>query len=299
LLRRTLGFDGIVCTDWGLLTDFNFFGDVVPARAWGVENLSRDERMMKALDAGVDQFGGETCTEALVSLVRSHQVDVSRIDASARRLLREKFILGLFDDPLVDEFHAADVVGRADFRQLGVAAQRRSVTVITNTFTVHTTLPLANDRVVYAEGIDRGVLATYATVTNDIACADVAIVRVTSPYEPRDHGFERLFHAGSLEFTDAELERLLVVCRSVPTVIDIPLDRPAVLGHLATAAAAVVATYGCCDTALLDVLFGRAQPEGSLPFDLPRSMAAVTASREDVSFDTADPLFVFGHGLRS
>jgi beta-glucosidase len=35
-----------------------------------------------------------------------------------------------------------------------------------------------------------------------------------------------------------------------------------------------------------------------LPFDLPSSMAAVVASRPDVPFDTADPLFRFGHGLR-
>ena len=38
--------------------------------------------------------------------------------------------------------------------------------------------------------------------------------------------------------------------------------------------------------------------QGVLPFDLPRSMDAVIASRPDVPFDTADPLFHFGHGLR-
>jgi beta-glucosidase len=81
-------------------------------------------------------------------------------------------------------------------------------------------------------------------------------------------------------------------------VLDIHLERPAVLGDLPGAAAAIVATYGCCDRALLDVLFGRAEPQGRLPFDLPRSLAAVAASRPDVPFDTAEPLFRFGHGLR-
>ena len=51
------------------------------------------------------------------------------------------------------------------------------------------------------------------------------------------------------------------------------------------------------DRAVLDVLFGRAKPEGKLPFDLPSSMAAVLAQRSDVPFDTADPLYRFGHGL--
>ena len=63
-------------------------------------------------------------------------------------------------------------------------------------------------------------------------------------------------------------------------------------------AAALLASYGSSDEAFLDVVFGDAQPEGSLPFDLPRSMAAVMASRSDVPFDTADPVFRFGHGLR-
>ncbi|MGX1887721.1 hypothetical protein [Streptomyces sp. NPDC055287] len=50
---------------------------------------------------------------------------------------------------------------------------------------------------------------------------------------------------------------------------------------------------GC---ALLGVAFGRATPEGRLPFELPRSMAAVEASRPDVPNDTRDPVFPYGHG---
>ena len=50
--------------------------------------------------------------------------------------------------------------------------------------------------------------------------------------------------------------------------------------------------------AVLDVLFCDASPQGSLPMEQPSSMDAVVASRPDVPFDTADPLFPFGHGLR-
>ncbi len=70
LLRETLGFDGIVCTDWGLISDHPGMGDVGVAKAWGVEHLDEDERLLKLFDAGVDQFGGEHCSDRVVRLVR-------------------------------------------------------------------------------------------------------------------------------------------------------------------------------------------------------------------------------------
>ena len=100
LLREKYGFDGVVCTDWMLLTPLEAGGRVlIEAKCWGVEDLSVAERARKAIDAGVDQFGGEDCPEVIVELVRSGQIAESRIDVSARRLLRDKFRLGLFDDP--------------------------------------------------------------------------------------------------------------------------------------------------------------------------------------------------------
>ena len=92
LLRGKYGFEGVVCTDWGLLTPFKILGrEVMPARAWGVEHLSRLERAQKMLEAGVDQFGGEACPEVIVQLVREGKVSEERIDQSVRRLLRDKF----------------------------------------------------------------------------------------------------------------------------------------------------------------------------------------------------------------
>jgi hypothetical protein len=58
--------------------------------------------------------------------------------------------------------------------------------------------------------------------------------------------------------------------------------------------------FGTSPDAFLDVVFGKdgSGPEGMLPFDLPRSDEAVEASKEDVPFDTENPVFKFGHGLR-
>jgi len=300
LLREQLGFDGVVCTDWGLVMDAPDPGPLSAARAWGVEHLSPDERLVKLLDAGVDQLGGECCSNRLVRLVKAGQITEARLDESVRRLLREKFTLGLFDRPFVDEDNAAVVLGRSDFRAAGLRAQQMALTLLTNeASTAGATLPLRRGLKVYAEGTTEDGLSGYATVVADPAAADVAILRLKAPWEPSGHGgFVDLFHGGSLEFPPEELERILRICEAVPTVIDLYLERPVVLGPLVGSAAAIVGNFGIDEGALLDVLFGEGAPEGNLPFDLPRSMDAVVASRSDVPFDTEDPLFRFGHGLR-
>ena len=64
LLREKYKFDGIVCTDWGIISDWKVFGKtIMTARAWGMLNQSEKERIEKVINAGVDQFGGETSSE--------------------------------------------------------------------------------------------------------------------------------------------------------------------------------------------------------------------------------------------
>jgi beta-glucosidase len=293
LLRERYGFDGVVCTDWGLISDAEIMGQPFPARAWGVEHLSPRERMIKILDAGADQFGGEAIPELLCDIVRSGEVSEERLDVSARRLLREKFVLGLFDQPYVDAEAAAGAVGTAEFRAEGEAAQRASVTLLTN----DGVLPFEPGLKLYVEGVDPETAAEYGTVVASPEEADVAVLRLQAPFEQRETMFENFFHAGSLDFPTEVVEHVAAVAAAVPTVVDVFLDRPAILGPVVEAAAAVTGNYGTNPRALLDVLTGKAEPKGRLPFDLPSSMKAVEASRPDVPFDTADPLFKFGHGL--
>ncbi len=293
LLRERYGFDGLVCTDWGLINDSEIFGQPFPARAWGVEDLTPKQRMKKVLDAGADQFGGEDCPELLLELVADGEITEERLDVSARRILREKFELGLFENPFVDEDAADEIVGRADFRAAGEEAQRASITVLTN----GGALPFARGAKLYVEGIDAEVAASYGEVVTSPAEADLAIIRLQAPFEERATMFENFFHAGSLDFAPEVLEHMRGVAAQVPTVVDVLADRPAILTPVTDAAAAVTVNWGASGAALLDVLSGASPAQGKLPFDLPRSMAAVEASRPDVPFDTADPLFRFGHGL--
>ena len=94
-----------------------------------------------------------------------------------------------------------------------------------------------------------------------------------------------------------DYQQIVAACAAVPTVVAVQLERPAVLTNVQDKATALVAHFGISDEALLDVLTGRARCEGRLPFDLPRSMAAVQAQLPDVPYDTADPLYRHGYRL--
>lgn len=326
LLRNELGFKGIICTDWGLITDVELLGQDMPARAWGCEHLTELERVVKILEAGCDQFGGESRPELVVQAISEGLVTEERIDESVSRLLTEKFVLGLFDDKrFVNVEEAGDVLGNKQLMELGAATQRRSLTVLTNGSNA---FPLPPQVTVsckfYVEGLGSSDIAEQRglCLVSSPAEADIALLRLRAPYEPRPGGFESKFHAGSLEFPAEEVARVVDIIERIPvTMLDVYLDRPAVLtpfeeaqerANQAAAAAAgadqkqsvcrgstLMVNFGASDEAFLDGCLGVGDylPEGRLPFDLPRSQNAADSSREDVAFDTENPLFRFGSGV--
>ena len=58
LLREEIGYEGVVCTDWGITHDIGRNVEDFAGKCWGVEQLTEAERHLKALEAGVGQFGG-------------------------------------------------------------------------------------------------------------------------------------------------------------------------------------------------------------------------------------------------
>ncbi len=299
LLREKYGFDGVVCTDWHLLTPSGAFGfTLLPAKAWGVEELSIEERMIKALEAGVDQFGGEYLTDVMIQLVETGRITEARLDQSVRRLLRDKFRLGLFANPYVDIKKAASIVGNEAFVAAGALAQRKAYVLLKNgSRNGLPVLPLQKQLSLYIEGIDVAVAERYGRIVDSVEDAEVAIVRLTAPHEARSGLMERLFHAGDLEFKGEERERLLALMNAVPTIVDVFMERPAVLPEIAEHSAGLLANFGATDEAALAVIFGEHNPGGKLPFELPSSMDAVRKQREDMPYDSEDALFPFGYGL--
>ena len=107
---RSTASQGLILSDWAITRDCDpscMTG--IPAQTrtdigmpWGVEKLSKVERYAKAVNAGIDQFGGVTDTDVLVAAVKSGLVSEARLDASVLRVLELKFRLGLFENPFVD-----------------------------------------------------------------------------------------------------------------------------------------------------------------------------------------------------
>ena len=301
LLRNKYNFDGVVCTDWGLLSDTKVFGiEILSARCWGMENASVEGRIQKIIHAGCDQFGGEIIPEPLVKLVREGKISESRIDSSIARILKVKFQLGLFDNPFVDVKKSEEVIGNPEFIKAGEDAQRRSIVLLKNeTFNSGKILPLKQGIKVYVKNFDPATVSEYATVVKNPREADMTIIRLRAPSQHiKGTGIlGRLFSSGDLDFKQKDLKEILILINSVPAIVDIYLDRPAVIPEITAASKGLLANFGANDRALLDVIFGKANPSARLPFELPSSMEAVRKQKEDVPYDSENPLFPFGYGL--
>ena len=292
LLRDSLGFNGVVCTDWVLVHD----NPAKPASAWGVEHLSPKERVKKIIDAGVDMFGGEACADLVVELVRENSISEARLDQSVRRILHDKFVLGLFDDPYLKEENLA-VFEKLGFKEKGLEAQRQSLVLLKNEESI---LPLSQNIKVYPKGFDSTALQDYATVVKTPEEADVIIYKFGTPYTPVENPkyfLQRIFLEGRLDFPDEEKEEMLALINQKPTISIFTMHRPAVIPEINAASKALIVDFDCQDEILAELIFGKFNPTGKLPVEMPSSVKAVEDQFEDVPHDSKDPLYSNGFGL--
>ncbi len=295
LLRNSYGFDGIVCTDWGVISDIKAFGILFkPASAHGVESLNTKERLKKIFDAGVDMIGGESLSQELVEAIESQLISEERIDESLRRIMKEKFRLGLFDQPYLDE-KGLEVFSNPKNTQLGIDAQKKSLVLLKNESNI---LPLNKKIKVYLHGFDLNVsdkLKLYS-----LEDAEVIIIKVKTP---KGEGIEaeslmqKLIEGGNLDFTAEQLEELIPLLKSKPSIVVANLQRPAILTELDKAAKAIIADFDVSEKIILDLIFGEFAPTATLPIQLPSSMKTVIEQLEDTPFDAKNPLYEYGHGL--
>jgi len=204
LLRGKYGYDGVVCTDWMITKDVQAI-DMFSGKCWGVEKMTEAERHFKAIEAGVDQFGGNNemgpVIEAYKMGVAKHDSAFmrKRFEQSAVRLLRNIFRVGLFENPYLDAAETAKTVGNPEFMKAGYDAQLRSVVMLKNQ---QKTLPLKKQMKVFIpkkfvpggrnwfgvetpeswkDAINPEVAKKYFTVVEKPEEADFALICIDSP----------------------------------------------------------------------------------------------------------------------
>lgn len=151
LLRGKYGYDGVVCTDWMITKDVTAI-DQFQGKCWGVEKMTEAERHFKAIEAGVDQFGGNN---EIAPVIAAYKMGVDkhgeaemrkRFEQSAVRLLRNIFRVGLFEKPYLNVAETEKTVGSPEFMKAGYNAQLRSIVMLKNQ---QKTLPLKKELKVY------------------------------------------------------------------------------------------------------------------------------------------------------
>ena len=204
VLRDTYGYDGVLCTDWGITRDitsvYKFEG-----KPFGVENLSVAERHYKAIQAGMDQFGGNN---DMGPVLEAYKLGVSeigeegmraRFEESAVRLLTNIFRTGLFENPYLDVAQTTQIVGNSEFMKAGFEAQLRSIILLKNH---NKSLPVKTKQKVYVpkryvapttnwwgvttepktiDAFNMEVVAKYFDVVENPEEADFALVGIQSP----------------------------------------------------------------------------------------------------------------------
>ena len=138
-LRETLGFDGVVVTDWWALGG----GPSNPGRMTGItpegEDLATKDiywLMNRALELGTDMFGSGSMMDshenweqspssnyptALIEGLANGKVEKKNVDQAATRILRDKFEKGLFDNPYRDVQNAVEVCASIEWAANPVA----------------------------------------------------------------------------------------------------------------------------------------------------------------------------------
>ncbi|KQN90742.1 hypothetical protein ASE90_16720 [Sphingomonas sp. Leaf67] len=312
VLREQEKFEGIVLSDFGIVQDCSGGcqtgykpgldrREIQFGKPWGMEEVPKNERIVRAIEAGVDQLGDETDFKPIADAVKSGRLSQARLDGIVRKVMTVKFKQGLFENPYVDPAAASRIVGQSAFRDAALDAQQRSLVLLENRGNLLPLVPAGKK--VFLRNVDPAAArAAGFTVVDKLANADLAIMRTVTPHQQLHpyHVGAHFLHEGDLDFKDdnADLKAIREASEKVPVIASIYLERPAILTNVRSSTTALIGNFGASDEAILNLIIGKVRPTAKLPFELPSSMEAVRQQKEDVAYDSPKPLYPYGFGLQ-
>lgn len=304
VLRKRLGYDGIIQTDWGL-------------------------NHIVAMQAGADVMGGMGQRDVTRMV---DQVDPSLLTDRCRRLLLAKFRLGVFENPYTDADEIAQVVGSEEHYQKAMEAAEKAVTLVK----YENQQPLEGQQILVVGALAKNVdalssgwkissetgLKTEGKSIYDAICkragadnvtyigddetliadsypagttAIVVVGEASGTHEPA-------WGTATLEFP-AEQQNLLkkLDASGVNVVSVVLMNRAYVMTPVDAASDAVMIVYRPGVTAgaeaVAHALFGDCAISGKLPWQIPATMDQVMLQREDLPKDIENPLYDYGFGI--
>ncbi|WP_456786766.1 glycoside hydrolase family 3 N-terminal domain-containing protein [Cellulomonas sp. P5_C5] len=318
LLKGELGFDGFLISDWEGI-------DKLPGGTYA-------DKAARSVNAGLDMamapYNFGAFITAITGAVDDGDVAQERVDDAVRRILTQKFALGLFDAPLADRSQAA-AVGSPEHRAVAREAAARSQVLLKNADGL---LPLAADTKVYVAGSNAddlgnqaggwtiswqggsGDITTGTSILEGIQAADASVTYskdasapvgdaqvgvVVVGETPYAEGQGDVGNNGrSLSLSAADRTAIDTVCGALPCAVLVVSGRPQLVTDQLGAIDALVASWlpGTEGAGVADVLFGTQPSTGRLPVTWPASADQVPVNVGD---DTYAPLFPYGWGLRT
>jgi beta-glucosidase len=124
VLRDEWDFQGFVVSDWL---------DVERLKTYHRTAKTFKEAVYQSVDAGMDMhMHGPKFLTPLVRLVKQGRISESRIDAAVRPILLAKFRLGLFENALVDESAAKELMFNEEHKQTALELARQGIVLLKN-----------------------------------------------------------------------------------------------------------------------------------------------------------------------
>lgn len=295
-LRAELGFLGYVNSDTSAVID----------KAWGALDLPIEERFAKALNAGTNIFSGTSNPTPIIDAVNKGLVSEEVIDRSARYLVTEMFMLGLFENPYVDAKQALEFVNDPDSKQRADDAHRKSIVLLRNNQNL---LPLTDDKLtnmkLYVQVFPGGEngqntqkmkarLKNYdgnITISDSLDEATHAFIWILPRMDL--YGQSKITLSIGQETEIYNINRVSDIQQKVPTITVIDFKNPWLINNIEPNAASVIATFGVKPESLFDVIRGKFNPVGKLPFTIPASQEAINNEAGDVPGFREDPSYVY------
>jgi beta-glucosidase len=319
-LKGEMNFDGIVVSDW---KGYSRFGenDIINA---GVD-------IVMAVDGDLEDF-----QKGVKSGLETGKIALTRIDDAVKRILRQKFRLGLFENPFPDPALVSKI-GVKEHRNVARQAVRESLVLLKNRNKI---LPLSKDTkkiVVVGEhanssGLQSGgwtlnwqgtkenykggttilegikkhstALVVYdKDATQNHFDADIAIVVVgETPYAESFGDIGHESNTRELTLTEEHQEYIKIYKKKgIKTVVVLVSGRPLVVTNQIENSDAFIAAWllGSEGEGVAEVLFGDFNFSGKLPHSWPRSIADYKGKYGPNFWDNSiQPLYPLGYGLK-